>query len=62
MWATDITYIKLPTGMVYLFALIDWHSRFVVGWKLADTMEAFHAVEAFEEALKLGVCEIVNSD
>ena len=63
VWATDITYIKLPTGMTYLFALIDWHSRFVVGWKLANTMEACHAVEVLEKAIKrYGKPEIVNAD
>ncbi|RZI46091.1 IS3 family transposase [Candidatus Finniella inopinata] len=63
VWATDITYIKLPGGMVYLFALIDWHTRFVVGWKLANTMEASHGIEVLEEAIKRhGSPEIVNSD
>ena len=62
VWATDITYIKLPTGMVYLFALIDWHTRYVVGWKLANTMEACHGVEVLEQAFRHGVPEIVNSD
>lgn len=63
VWATDITYIKLPGGMVYLFALIDWHSRFVVGWKLATTMEACHVIEVLHEAVrKYGKPEIVNSD
>jgi putative transposase len=63
VWATDITYIKLPGGMVYLFALIDWHTRYVVGWKLANTMEASHAVEVLEAAIRrYGKPEIVNAD
>lgn len=63
VWAVDITYIKLPTGMVYLFALIDWHTRFVVGWKLANTMEACHAIEVLEKAVaKYGMPDIVNAD
>lgn len=62
VWAVDITYIKLPKGMVYLFALIDWHSRYVVAWKLANTMEAHHALEVLEMALSLGVPDIMNSD
>lgn len=63
VWATDLTYIKLPSGMAYLFALIDWHSRFVVGWKLANTMEARHAVEVLENAIKrYEKPEIVNAD
>lgn len=42
VWAVDITYIRLPTGMVYLFALIDWASRFIVGWTLANSMTGDH--------------------
>jgi putative transposase len=63
VWATDITYIKLPGGMVYLFALIDWHTRYVVGLKLANTMEASHAMEVLETAIRrYGKPEIVNAD
>ena len=63
VWATDITYIKLPGGMVYLFALIDWHTRYVVGWKLTSTMEGEHAVEVLEKAVeRYGGPEIVNAD
>lgn len=61
-WGVDITYIRLPVGMVYLFALIDLHSRYIVGWKLAVTMEADHAIEAFKDGLKIGCPEIGNSD
>jgi putative transposase len=61
-WGTDITYIHLPKGTVYLFCLIDWFSRYIVGWKLAVTMEAGHAVEAFEEGLKKGNPEACNAD
>lgn len=62
VWATDITYIKLPTGMTYLFAIIDWYSRYVVSWKLANTMEAYHGIEVLERALELGIPEIINAD
>ena len=62
VWGIDITYIRLPVGMVYLFALIDWYSRYIVGWKLAITMEAEHAIEAFREGLKIGCPEICNAD
>ncbi len=49
--------------MVYLFALLYWHTRFVVGWKLANTMEASHAVEVLEGAIqRYGKPEIVNAD
>jgi len=63
VWAVDITYIKLPVGTVYLFALIDWHSRFIVGYKLVNTMEAITAAEVIEGAmLKYGKPEICNAD
>lgn len=63
VWAVDITYIRLPTGMVYLFALIDWHSRLIVGWTLANTMCAEHAVGVLRKAiLKYGIPEICNMD
>lgn len=62
VWGIDITYIRLPVGMVYLFALVDWHSRYIVGWKLAVTMEAEHAIEAFREGLNIGCPEICNAD
>lgn len=50
VWGTDLIYIRLPLGLVYLFCLIDWFSRFIVGWKLAVTMEADHALETFYKA------------
>lgn len=62
VWAIDITYIKLPVGTVYLFALIDWYSRFVVAHKLVNTMEACHGIEVMEMALIHGVPEICNAD
>lgn len=62
VWGVDITYIRLPVGMVYLFALIDLHSRYIVGWKLSVTMETEHALEAFREGLKGGTPEICNAD
>jgi len=62
VWSTDLTYIRLPVGMAYLFALIDFYSRYVVGWKLAVTMEAEHAVSAFQNGLQLGCPEICNAD
>jgi putative transposase len=62
VWSIDITYIRLPVGMVYLFALIDWKSRYIVGWHLGVTMEACHALTALTEALKLGCPDICNAD
>ena len=62
VWAIDITYIRLPAGMVYLFALIDWYSRYIVGWSLANSMCAEHALDAFNKGLMYGIPEICNSD
>ena len=61
-WGIDITYIRLPVGMVYLFALIDLYSRYIVGWRLAVTMEAIYALEAFRDGLEWGIPEICNAD
>lgn len=62
VWSVDITYIRLPVGMVYLFALIDWYSRFVVSHRLVNTMEAYHGVEAIQEAFQYGYPKICNAD
>ena len=62
VWSVDITYIRLPIGMVYLFALIDWYSRFIVGWTLATTMTSEHGIEALNKALLLGTPDICNAD
>lgn len=61
-WGIDITYIRLPVGMVYLFALIDLYSRYIVGWRLAVTMEATYALEAFRDGLEWGIPKICNAD
>ena len=62
-WAVDITYIPMRRGFVYLVALMDWHSRYVLSWRLSNTLEADFCVEALEEALALfGKPEIHNSD
>jgi putative transposase len=62
VWSTDITYIKLSHGHVYLMAIIDWHSRYVLNWKLSTTLEAEFCIEALNETLSTGKCEIFNTD
>ena len=63
VWATDITYIPMPKGFFYLVAIMDWHSRKVLSWRLSNTMDATFCVEALEEALAIhGRPEIFNSD
>jgi putative transposase len=63
VWSTDITYIRLRNGFVYLTAVIDWYSRYVLSWRLSTTLDAAFCVEALEEALgKYGKPEIFNTD
>jgi putative transposase len=62
VWSTDITYIRLKGGFVYLAAIIDWHSRFVLDWELSISLEADFCIETLRRSLKQGVCEIFNSD
>ena len=62
VWATDITYIRLSGGFAYLVAILDWFSRYVVGWELSVSLEAEFCVEALERTLKTGAPEIFNSD
>ncbi len=62
VWSTDITYIRLQHGFVYLVAILDWHSRYVLAWKLSNTLDAGFCVEALKEALLLGRPDIFNSD
>ena len=62
VWATDITYIRLPTGWVYLVAVIDWYSRKILSWRLSNSMDVSFCIEALEEALTYGKPEIFNTD
>jgi len=62
VWSTDITYIPLPSGFMYLVAVIDWHSRFVLSWELSNTMDVTFCVDALECAFHYGQPEIFNSD
>jgi len=62
VWAADITYIPMARGFLYLVAIIDWYSRYVLSWKLSNTLDADFCVEALEEALKKGKPEIFNTD
>lgn len=62
VWSTDITYIRLVHGFMYLVAVIDWFSRYVLSWKLSNSLEADFCMEALEEALELGSPDIFNTD
>lgn len=62
VWSTDITYLPLPGGYMYLVAVMDWHSRFVLSWQLSNTLETHFCLEALELAFAFGQPEIFNSD
>ncbi len=62
VWSTDITYIRLSSGFVYLMAVIDWHSRYVLNWALSTTLDADFCIEAVGEILHPGCCHIFNTD
>ena len=62
VWSTDITYIPLPTGFMYLVAVMDWHSRYVLSWRLSNTLDSEFCLEALDEALRSGCPEVFNTD
>lgn len=62
VWSTDITYIPMPHGFMYLTAVIDWHSRYVLSWRLSNTLDVGFCLEALEEALSQGCPEVFNTD
>jgi putative transposase len=62
VWSTDITYVPLRHGFLYLVAVIDWFSRHVLAWRLSNTLEGSFCIEALEEALGAARPEIFNSD
>ena len=62
VWAADITYIPMARGFLYLVAIIDLYSRYVLSWRLSNTLDADFCVEALEEALKKGKPDIFNTD
>ncbi len=62
VWSTDITYVPMSRGFMYLVAVIDWHSRYVLSWRLSNSLESSFCMEALEAALELGCPEIFNTD
>ena len=63
VWSTDITYIRLSQGFVYLVAVIDWYSRYVLSWGVSVTLESNFCIEALDQAIRMhGKPEIFNSD
>jgi len=62
VWAADITYIPMARGFLYLVAVIDWYSRYVLSWRLSNTLSVDFCVDALKEALRKGRPDIFNTD
>ena len=62
VWSSDITYVPLPSGFMYLAAIIDWYSRYVLAWRLSNTLDGSFCLDMLEEALSRGKPEIFNTD
>ncbi len=62
VWGTDITYIRLRQGFVYLVAVMDWFSRYVLSWEVSNSLDTHFCLSALERALQQNVPEIFNSD
>jgi putative transposase len=62
VWSTDITYVPLSGGFMYLAAIIDWYSRYVIAWRLSNTLDGSFCLDMLEEALSRGRPEVFNTD
>jgi len=62
VWSTDITYIRLKQGFIYLVAVIDWFSRYVLSYEFSTTLDTAFCIKALQDALKVATPEIFNSD
>jgi putative transposase len=62
VWCADITYIRMLHGFIYLTAIMDWHSRFVLSWEISNTLDVSFCLSALEQALELSKPRIFNSD
>jgi putative transposase len=62
VWSTDITFIRLHRGFLYLVAILDWYSRYVLAWELSNTLDGGFCLEALEHALQRATPEIFNTD
>jgi putative transposase len=62
VWSTDITYLPMPGGFLYLAAVMDWFSRYVLAWELSSTLETAFCVTALEGSFRFGQPRIFNSD
>ena len=62
VWCADITYVPLQHGFMYLVAIMDWYSRFVLAWQLSNTLDTTFCLQALDEALQIGTPDIFNTD
>ena len=62
VWAADITYLPMARGFLYLVVIMDWHSRYVVTWRLSNTLETAFCAEALSDALNQGTPNVMNTD
>lgn len=62
VWGTDITYIRLKQGFIYLVAVMDWFSRYVLAWEVSNSLDTFFCLSALERAFAKGTPEIFNND
>lgn len=62
VWSTDITYLPMGKGFMYLVAVMDWYSRFVLGWQLSNSLEVDFCLDALESSFQYGKPQIFNSD
>jgi putative transposase len=62
VWSSDITFVPMPRGWMYLTVVMDWYSRYVLSWRLSNTLDGSFCLEALEEALGRGRPEVFNSD
>ena len=62
VWSADITYVPLLRGFMYLVAVIDWHSRYVLAWQLSNTLDSRFCLDALRQALSKGRPKIFNTD
>ncbi|PQO28906.1 IS3 family transposase [Blastopirellula marina] len=62
VWCSDITYVPMRRGFLYLAAVMDWHSRYVISWRLSNSLDVDFCVEALEDAFRQGRPEIFNTD
>jgi putative transposase len=62
VWSSDITYIPMKSGFLYLVAIIDWYSRYVIAWRLSNSLDVGFCLDALDDAFQFGIPEIFNTD